>query len=65
MHVAQSFMGNLSNRDTCNAKRLAELLGISWDESGYGPFVPDLLKPATYGFAFASNGHAQVSSGLA
>ncbi|KAK4248805.1 activator of stress genes 1 [Corynascus novoguineensis] len=58
MHVAQSFMGNLLNRDTCNAKRLAELLGLSWDESGYGPFVPELLMPATYGFAFASNGQA-------
>jgi hypothetical protein len=54
MYLAQSFMGNTPNRDTQNAKQLAEILGLSWGKSGYGPFVPDSLMPATYGFAFGS-----------
>lgn len=54
MYLAQSFMGNTPNRDTDNAKQLAEMLGLSWGENGYGPFVPDSLMPATYGFAFGS-----------
>lgn len=56
MYLAQSFMGNMPNRDTDNAKELAEILGISWGENGYGPFVPDSLIPATYGFTFRSGG---------
>jgi len=54
MYLAQSFMGNTPNRDTDNAKKLAEILGVPWGENGYGPFVPDSLIPATYGFAFRS-----------
>lgn len=57
MYVAQSFMGNMPNRDTGNAKQLAEILGIPWGENGYGPFVPDSLIPATYGFTFRSDSH--------
>lgn len=58
MYLAQSFMGNTPNRDTANAKQLAEVLGISWGKHSYGPFVPDLLMPATYGFAFGSSGRS-------
>ncbi|KAK1750078.1 activator of stress genes 1 [Echria macrotheca] len=54
MYIAQSFMGNMPNRDTVEAKRLAEKVVISWGENGYGPFVPDSLMPATYGFVFSS-----------
>ncbi|GAB1316919.1 Activator of stress genes 1 [Madurella fahalii] len=55
MYLAQSFMGNTPNGDTDNAKQLAGILGLSWGKNGYGPFVPDSLMPATYGFAFGSS----------
>ncbi|KAK0653161.1 hypothetical protein B0T16DRAFT_455470 [Cercophora newfieldiana] len=56
MYLAQALIGNLSNRDTKNAKKLAEILEIPWADNGYGPFVPDSLIPVSYGFAFQSGG---------
>ncbi|KAK3985329.1 activator of stress genes 1 [Cladorrhinum sp. PSN332] len=57
MYLAQSFMGNVRNRDTQNAKKVAEILGIEWeDDAQYGAFVPQSLMPATYGFVFGSPG---------
>lgn len=49
-------MSNTPNRDIDNAKQLADILGLQWGNSDYGPFVPDSLMPATYGFAFGSAG---------
>ncbi|KAK0639200.1 hypothetical protein B0T16DRAFT_462900 [Cercophora newfieldiana] len=54
MYLAQALIGNLPNRDTRNAKKLTDILEIPWLEIGYGPFVPDSLIPATYGFVPAS-----------
>ncbi|KXX76815.1 Activator of stress genes 1 [Madurella mycetomatis] len=54
MYLAQSFMGNTPNPDTDNAKQLVGILGLPWGKNGYGPFVPDSMMPATYGFAFSS-----------
>ncbi|KAK0705796.1 hypothetical protein B0T21DRAFT_377605 [Apiosordaria backusii] len=55
MYLAQSFLGNMPNRDTENAKRFAEILGLQWaDNNGYGAFVPESLMPATYGFVFGN-----------
>ncbi|KAH6847644.1 hypothetical protein B0I37DRAFT_148681 [Chaetomium sp. MPI-CAGE-AT-0009] len=56
MYIAQCFMSNTPNRDIDNAKQLADILGLSWGKNDYGPFVPDSLMPATYGFAFGSRG---------
>lgn len=56
MYIAQCFMSNTPNRDIDNAKQLADILGLQWGNSDYGPFVPDSLMPATYGFAFGSAG---------
>lgn len=44
-------MSNLPNRDTDSSRTLSGILGVIWEEdTGYGPFVPDILKPHTYGF---------------
>jgi hypothetical protein len=46
-------MGNLPNRDTDASRLLSGMLGVSWEDgtsTGYGPFVPDILRPNTYGF---------------
>ncbi|KAK4158960.1 activator of stress genes 1 [Cladorrhinum sp. PSN259] len=57
MYLAQSLLSNVGNKGTENAKKLAEILGIEWvDDAKYGPFVPESLKPATYGFVFGSQG---------
>ncbi|KLU84771.1 hypothetical protein MAPG_03807 [Magnaporthiopsis poae ATCC 64411] len=58
MYVAQSFMGNTVTLDNDAARQLAEIVGIPWGESGYGPFVPDSLMPATYGFRFEAGSPA-------
>lgn len=55
MYIAQALMGNTPNRDTEVAKQLAEILGLSWSDTGYGPFVPDCVIPATYGFTYSSS----------
>lgn len=52
MYLAQSLLGNMHNRDTKNAKMLAEMLEIPWGDDGYGPFVPETLVPARWGFTF-------------
>ena len=46
-------MGNLPNRDTDASRMLSGMLGVFWEEgtgTGYGPFVPNILRPNTYGF---------------
>lgn len=58
MYVAQSFMGNTATLDADASRQLAEIVGIPWGESGYGPFVPDSLMPATYGFRFEAGSPA-------
>ncbi|KAH6623330.1 hypothetical protein F5144DRAFT_497883 [Chaetomium tenue] len=54
--ATQCFMSNTPNRDLDNAKQLADIMGLQWGKNDYGPFVPDSLMPATYGFAFGSSG---------
>lgn len=56
MYIAQCFMSNTPNRDIDNARQLADILGLQWGQNDYGPFVPDSLMPATYGFAFGPGG---------
>ncbi|KAH8691251.1 fungal-specific transcription factor domain-containing protein [Talaromyces proteolyticus] len=52
----KSLMGNLPNQDTDISRRLSGMLGVIWEDgSEYGPFVPDFLRPHTYGFGI-SNG---------
>jgi hypothetical protein len=46
-------MGTLPNRNSDASCTLSGMLGVFWEEgtdTGYGPFVPDILRPNTYGF---------------
>ncbi|KAK4225322.1 activator of stress genes 1 [Podospora fimiseda] len=54
MYLIQSLMGNTVNRDTENAKKLGEILGVDLGEEGsrYGGFVPGGLVPGRWGFVF-------------
>ncbi|KAH8589853.1 fungal-specific transcription factor domain-containing protein [Bisporella sp. PMI_857] len=55
MYVAQGLMGNLPNLDAEIAHALAGILGTPWEEScSYGPFVPECLRPGSFGFMFDS-----------
>lgn len=47
-------MSNLQNHDADSSRMLSGILGVIWEEdTGSGPFVPDILKPHTYGFGIS------------
>ncbi|KAL6810243.1 fungal-specific transcription factor domain-containing protein [Trichoderma sp. SZMC 28015] len=53
MWIAQGLMGNVSNCDLEVVQILSDFLGMPFEaSSAYGPFVPDFLRPETYGFTF-------------
>jgi hypothetical protein len=56
MYLAQALIGNTPNRDTENTKKLTTIFEFGWGEGDYGPFVPDSLIPAAYGFSFRPSG---------
>jgi len=55
MYLTQALMSNTPNADTHNAQKLVEILALpAWggENREYGPFVPESLMPATYGFTY-------------
>ena len=51
-------MGNLPNHDMDASRMLSGMLGVFWGggtSTGYGPFVPDILRSNTYNFGVAES----------